>query len=125
MNGRLAAELLKQGYRYRGLRGAFSGFCRRRCVLISEFSVGLGSLLHQGLSRPGLYGDLVRRFRGIVSGAGFSGRFRKIIMRRGRVGYMYDLNVMQPSACLVIGWWLCFGCAPVGRVSAPTWSYSF
>ena len=58
----LTAKLLKQGYRCRGLGGAFSGFCRRRCGLVSKFNVGLGSLLHQGLSEPEFYGDLVCRF---------------------------------------------------------------
>ena len=55
----LTAKLLKQGYRYHKLRKAFSKFYRRHYELISKFNVGLKSLLHQGLSEPEFYGDLV------------------------------------------------------------------
>ena len=48
----LTAKLLKQGYRYRKLRKAFSKCYRRHYELISKFNVGLKSLLHQGLSEP-------------------------------------------------------------------------
>ena len=98
----LTAKLLKQGYRYHKLRKAFSKFYRRHYELISKFNVGLKSLLHQGLSEPEFYGDLVYKFkdfkiRGITD---FSDQFRKIIMRYKRIGY--NLNVMRQSACLVI-----------------------
>ena len=53
----LTAKLLKQGYRYHKLRKVFSKFYRRHYELISKFSVGLKSLLHQGLSEPEFYGD--------------------------------------------------------------------
>ena len=59
----LTAKLLKQGYRYHKLRKAFSKFYRRRYGLISKFNVGLKSLLHQGLSEPEFYGDLVYKFK--------------------------------------------------------------
>ena len=59
----LTAELLKQGYRYHTLRKAFSKFYRRHYELISKFNVGLKSLLHQGLSEPEFYGDLVYKFK--------------------------------------------------------------
>ena len=55
----LTTKLLKQGYRYHKLRKAFSKFYRRHYELISKFNVGLKSLLHQGLSEPEFYGDLV------------------------------------------------------------------
>ena len=55
----LTAKLLKQGYWYHKLRKAFSKYCRRHYELISKFNVGLKSLLHQGLSEPEFYGDLV------------------------------------------------------------------
>ena len=55
----LTAKLLKQGYRSHKLRTAFSKFYRRHCELISKFNVGLKSLLHQDLSEPKFYGDLV------------------------------------------------------------------
>ena len=58
----LHAKLLKQGYRYHKLRKAFSKFYRRHYELISKFNVGLRSLLHQGLSEPEFYGDLVYKF---------------------------------------------------------------
>ena len=61
----LTAKLLKQGYRYHKLRKAFSKFCRRHYELISKFNVGLKSLLHQGLSEPEFYGDLVYKFKKI------------------------------------------------------------
>ena len=52
-------------YRYHKLRKAFSKFYRRHHELISKFNVGLKSLLHQGLSEPEFYGDLVYKFKKI------------------------------------------------------------
>ena len=62
--------------------------------------IGLKSLLHQGLSEPEFYGDLVCKFKKIRGMTDFSDQFRKIIMRYKRIGY--NLNVMRQSACLVI-----------------------
>ena len=59
----LTAKLLKQGYRYHKLRNAFSKFYRRRYELISKLNVGLKALLHQGLSEPGFYGDLIFKLK--------------------------------------------------------------
>ena len=67
----LTAKLLKQGYRYHKLRKVFSKFCRRHYELISKFNVGLKSLLHQGISEPELYGDLVYKFKKIMGRADF------------------------------------------------------
>ena len=124
----LTATLLKQGYRYHKLRKAFSKFYRRHYELISKFNVGLKSLLHQGLSEPEFYGDLVYKFKKIRGMTDFSDQFRKIIMRYKRIGY--NLNVMRQSACLVInqitvdGYAALFNCTPVDRASdsmmAPT-----
>ena len=96
--------------------------------LYVEFTVGLKSLLHQGLSEPEFYGDLVYKFKKIRGMTDFSDQFRKIIMRYKRIGY--NLNVMRQSACLVInpitvdGYASLFNCTPVGRASdsmmAPT-----
>ena len=61
-NNCLTAKLLKQGYRYHKLKKVFSKFYRRHYELISKFNVGLISLLHQGLSEPEFYGDLVYKF---------------------------------------------------------------
>ena len=62
-NKSLTAELLQQGYRYHKLRKTFSKFDRRHYELVSKFSVGLKTLLHQGLSEPEFYGDLVYKFK--------------------------------------------------------------
>ena len=115
-------------YRYHKLRKAFSKFYRRHNALISKFNVGLKSLLHQGLSEPEFYGDLVYKFKKIRGMTDFSDQFRKIIMRYKRIGY--NLNVMRQSACLVInpitvdGYATLFNCTPVDRASdsmmAPT-----
>ena len=68
----LTAKLLQQGYRYHKLRKTFSKFYRRHYELVSNFSVGLKTLLHQGLSEPEFYGDLVYKFKKIVGRADFS-----------------------------------------------------
>ena len=68
--------------------------------MISKFIVGLKSLLHQGLSDPEFYGDLVYKFEKIMGRTDFSDQFRKIIINHKRIGY--DSNVMRQSACLVI-----------------------
>ena len=61
--GGLTAGLLRRGCRCRGLRKTFSKFYRRHYGLVSKFNVGLGALLHQGLSEPEFYGDLVYKFK--------------------------------------------------------------
>ena len=126
----LTAKLLKQGYRYDklGKASAFSKFYRRHFKLISKFNVGLKSLLHQGLSEPEFYGDLVYKFRKIMGRADFSNQFRKIILRHKCIGY--DLNVIRQSACLVINptavdnFAALFNCTPLDRaldsMMAPT-----
>ena len=117
----LTAKHLKQGYRYHKLRKAFSKFYRRHYELISKFNVGLKSLLHQGLSEPEFYGDLVYKFKKIRGMTDFSDQFRKIIMCYKRIGY--NLNVMRQSACLVINpitvdsYAALFNCTPVDRAS--------
>ena len=59
----LTAKLLQQGYRYHKLRKTFSKFYRRHYELVSKFNVGLKTLLHQGLSEPEFYSDLVYKFK--------------------------------------------------------------
>ena len=54
----LTAQLLGQGYRYHKLRKAFSKFYRRHFDIVSKYNVGLKTLLLQGLSEHGFYGDL-------------------------------------------------------------------
>ena len=118
----LTAKLLKQGYRYHKLRKVFfSEFYRRHYELISKFNVELKSLLHQGLSEPKFYGDLVYKFKKIRGMTAFYNQFRKIIMRYKRIGY--NLNVVRQSASLVInpitvyGYAALFNCTPVDRAS--------
>ena len=127
-SGSLTAELLQQGYRYHKLRKTFSKFYRRHYELVSKFNVGLKTLLHQGLSEPEFYGDLVYKFKKIVGRVNFCDQFRKIIVRYKRIGY--NINIMRQSACLVFNpitvnnFASLFNCTPVGRASdsmmAPT-----
>ena len=124
----LTAKLLQQGYRYHKLRKTFSKFYRRYYELVSKFNVGLKTLLHQGLSEPEFYGDLVYKFKKIVGRVDFSDQFKKIIVRYKRIGY--NINIMRQSACLVFNpitvnnFASLFNCTPVGRASdsmmAPT-----
>ena len=103
-------------------------FYRRHYELVSKFNVGLKTLLHQGLSEPEFYGDLVYKFKKIVGRVDFSDQFRKIIVRYKRIGY--NINIMRQSACLVFNpitvnnFASLFNCTPVGRASdsmmAPT-----
>ena len=112
--------LLKQGYRYHKLRKAFSKFYRGHHELVSKLIVGLKSLLHQGLSEPEFYGDLVYKFKKIMGRTDFSDQLRKLIIRHKRIAY--DLYVMRQSACLVINpitddnFAALFKCRPVDRV---------
>ena len=132
-NKSLTAKLLQQGYRYHKLRNTFSKFYRRNYELVSKFGVGFKTLLHEGLSDPEFYGDLVYKFKKIVGTADFSDQFRKIIVRYKRIGY--NINIMRQSACLVFNpitvsnFASLFNCTPVGRASdsmmAPTLSYLF
>ena len=98
-NKSLTAKLLQQGYRYHKLRKTFSKFYRQHFELVSKFNVGLKPLLHQGLSEPEFYGDLVYKFKQIEGRADFSDQFRKIIVRYKRIGY--NINIRRQSACLV------------------------
>ena len=62
-NKRLTAKLLQQGYRYHKLRKTFSKFYHRHYELVSKFNARLKTLLHQGLSEPEFYGNLVYKFK--------------------------------------------------------------
>ena len=127
-NKSLTAKLHQQGCRYHKFRETFSKFYRRHYELVSKFNVGLKTLLHQGLSEPEFYGDLVYKFKQIVGRADFSDLFRKIIVRYKRIGY--NINIMRQSAGLVFNpimvnnFASVFNCMPVGRASdsmmAPT-----
>ena len=133
-NKSLTAKLLQQGYWYHKLRKTFSKFYRQHYELVSKFNVGLKPLLHQGLSEPEFYGDLVYKLKKKNEGrADFSVQFRKIIVRYKRIGY--NINIMRQSACLVFNpimvnnFASLFNLSPVGRASdsmmTPTQSYLF
>ena len=62
-NARNKSLTAKRLYRYHKLRNAFSKFNRRHYELVSKFNVGFKTLLHQGLSEPEFYGDLVYKFK--------------------------------------------------------------
>ena len=76
-NKLLTQKLLKQGYWYHKLRKTFSKFYRRYNDLISEFQVGLKSLLRQWLSEPEFYGDFVYRLKKIIGSNNVSAQFIK------------------------------------------------
>ena len=122
-------QVLKQGYRYHKLQKTFSKFYRRHYELVSKFNVGLKTLLHEGLSEPEFYSDLVYKFKKIVGRADFFWSVqKKIIVRYKRIGY--NINIMRQSACLVFNpitvnnFASFFNCTLVGRASdsmmAPT-----
>ena len=90
-------------------------------------NVGLKTLLHQGLSEPDFYCDLVYKFKKIVGRADSSDQFKKL----SYVTNVLDItNIMRQSACLVPNpvtvnkFASLFNCTPVGRASdsmmAPT-----
>ena len=101
-------------------------FCYERDFMTSHSDVK--QVLHQGLSEPESYGDLVHKFKKIEGRADLSDQFRKIIVRYKRIGY--NINIMRQSACLVFNpitvnnFASLFNCTPVGRASdsmmAPT-----
>ena len=78
-NKSLTTRLLLQGCRYHKLRKTFSKFYRRHYEFVSKFSVGLKTLLHQGLSKPEFYGDLVYKFKENVCRADFSDSSEKLL----------------------------------------------
>ena len=120
-NKGLTAKILQQGYRYHKLRKTFSKFYRRHYELISKFNVGLKTLLHQGLSEPEFYDDLVYKFKYIEGRADFSDQFKKNIVPYKCIEY--NINIMRQSACFVFNpvtdnnFASLFNCTPVGRAS--------
>ena len=66
---------------------------------MSQFNVGLKTLLREGLSEPEFYGDLVYKFKKLIGRKDFSFQFRNTIIRHKRIEY--NLNVMRQSARLV------------------------
>ena len=96
----LTAKLLKQGYRYHKIQKAFSKFYHKHSELIVKYSIGLKTLLQQGISEPIFYCDLVCKFKRIVGKPNFSDQLKNIVKRYIRVGY--NLDIMQQTARLVL-----------------------
>ena len=69
----LTANLLKKGYRHHKL----SKFYRRHHEWFQNSIFGLKSLLHQGLSEPEFYGNLVYKFKKIMGKTYFPISFEK------------------------------------------------
>ena len=123
-NKLLTQKLLKQCYRYHKLHKTFSTFYRRYYDLFSEFQVGLKSLLHQGLSEPDFYGNLVYKLKKIVGSNNFSAQFIEIISHYKKIGQ--NIIILQQIACLVVysitvgSFALLFNCMLVGQTSDST-----
>ena len=75
----------------------------------------------EGLSEPEFYGDLVYKFRKILSENDFPYHFIKIIVRYKKIGY--NVDVLQQTACLVVNlikvnsFAYLFNCTTVSRAS--------
>ena len=93
----------------------------KKTYIVSKYNVGLKTLLLQGLSEPEFYGDLVYKFRKIISKNDFPYHFKKIVVRYKKIGY--NINVMRQTACLVVNpikvnsFAYLFNCTTVGRTS--------
>jgi hypothetical protein len=68
----ITGKLLKKGYRYYKLRKYFTKFYNCNFDLISKYSSDLKTLLRQGISQPGFYGDVVYKLRKILGHFNFS-----------------------------------------------------
>ena len=121
-NKSLTAKLLQHGYRYHTLRKTFSKFYRRHYELVSKFTIGLKTRLHQCLSEPEFYGDFVYKLKTKMWVRLISSE--KNIICYKRIGY--NKNIMRQSACLVVNlitvnnFASLFNCTPVGRASDST-----
>ena len=76
------------------LKRLFSKFYCRHHELVSKFNVGLISLLHQGLSEPEFYGDLVYKVKNIMNRTDFFLiSSEQIIIRHKHIGYSFYATV--------------------------------
>ena len=87
----LTTGLLEQGNGYHGIRRAFTKFYHRPSEFIVKYSIGLKTLLHQGMSEPIFCGGLVCGFKRIVGGPSFGDQFKKMVGHYIRVGYSLDI----------------------------------
>ena len=88
---------------------------------MSQYNVGLKTLLVRDLSESEFYGDLMYKFRKIIGKYDFSYHFKKIIVRYKEIGYSID--VLRQTACLVVNpvmvnsFAYLFDCTTVGQAS--------
>ena len=68
--------------------------------MISKFQVVLKSLMRQGLSEPGFYGDLVYKLKKIVGSNNCSLQFVGVVSHYGGIGC--NVGSLQQTACLVV-----------------------
>ena len=79
------------------------------------------TLLLQDLSEPEFYGDLVYKFKTIISKNDFPYHFKKVIVRYKKI--VYNIDVLRQTACLVVNpikvnsFAYLFNCTMVGRAS--------
>ena len=96
-------------------------YCLINFDIVSKYNVGLKRLLLEGLSEPEFYGDLVYKFRKIISKNDFPYHFKKIIVRYKKIGY--NIDVLRQTACMVFNpinvnsFAYLFNCTTVGRAS--------
>ena len=74
-----------------------SSFDQQYYDLISNFKVGLRSLLRKGLSEPKFYSDLVYSLKEFIGSNNFSVQYIKIISHYKKIGY--NITVLQLTAC--------------------------
>ena len=88
---------------------------------MSNYNIGLKTLLLQGLSEPEFYGNLVYKFRKTTSKNDFAYHFKKIIVRYKKIDD--NIDVLRQTACLVVNpikinsFAYLFNCMTVGRTS--------
>ena len=116
----LTAKRLRQGYRCHKIRHMFSKFYRRHFDIVSKYNVGLKTLLLQGHSEPGFYGDLVYKFRKKLVKMIF------LIISKDNCSLKnigYNIDVLRQTACLIVNpikvnsFGYLFNCTTVGRAS--------
>jgi hypothetical protein len=70
-NNFITSKLLKQGFRYHKLQKYFTIFYNHNFDLISKSKSDLKTLLRQGISQSGFYGDMIYKLRKILGHGNF------------------------------------------------------
>ena len=112
----LTAKLLQQGYRYHKHRKTFSKIYCKHYELISKFNVGLKTFLHEGLSEPELYDDLVYKFKKLIGRNDFSFHFIKFFTRYRRKCYA-TVYMRSFNPVMVVNYAAFINCTRFGRAS--------